>query len=92
MPSDPRPAVRLLALLCWSLAAALPSAAQNTQPGPAGQAKSLERLREEYAVRYFEPEAHMALARHFRDAGRPLLAFDLLEGARRGRFEEEVFN
>lgn len=83
MTSDPRAAFRLLALLCWSLAAALPCAAQ---------AKSLEQLREEYAVRYFEPEAHMALARHFRDAGRPLMAFNLLEGVRRGRFEEEVFN
>jgi tetratricopeptide (TPR) repeat protein len=81
-----RPASKLLALLCWSLAAALPCAAQ------ASQSKSLERLREEYAARYFEPEAHMALARHFRDAGRPLVAFNLLEGARRGRFEREVFD
>ncbi len=83
MTSDPRAALKLLALLCCSLAAALPCAAQ---------ARPLERLREDYAVRYFEPEAHMALARHFRDAGRPLVAFNILEGARRGRFEEEVFN
>lgn len=84
MPSVPRPAVKLLALLCWSLAAALPCAAR--------QAKPLEQLRAEYVARYFEPETHMALARHFRDAGRPLMAFSLLEGARRGRFEREVFD
>ncbi|HEX7318676.1 MAG TPA: tetratricopeptide repeat protein [Pyrinomonadaceae bacterium] len=84
MTSTPRTAFKLLALLCCSLAAALPCAAQ--------QARSLEQLREEYAARYFEPETHMALARHFRDAGRPLLAFNILEGARRGRFERQVFD
>lgn len=92
MPSDPRPAVSLLSLLCWSLAAALTCAAQAPQAAPARQDKPLEQLREEYALRYFEPEAHMALARHFRDAGRPLLAYNLLESARRGRFEQEVFD
>ena len=86
MSHRPRPALKLLALLCWSLAAAPPCAAQAPQPKP------LERLREEYAARYFEPEAHMALARHLRDAGRPLVAFNLLEGARRSRFEREVFD
>ena len=92
MSSDRRPALRLLALLCWPLAAALTCAAQVPQAAPARQAKSPEQLREEYALRYFEPEAHMALARHFRDAGRPLLAYNLLEGARRGRFEREAFD
>ncbi|MBV8857264.1 MAG: tetratricopeptide repeat protein [Acidobacteria bacterium] len=91
MPSDPRAAFRPLALLCWSLAAALQCAAQAPPPA-AAQPKSLEQLREEYAVRFFEPEAHMALARYFRDAGRPLMAFNLLEAARRGRFEKEVFD
>ncbi|HEX7957583.1 MAG TPA: tetratricopeptide repeat protein [Pyrinomonadaceae bacterium] len=92
MLSDPRHALRPLALFCWTLAAALSCAAQTPQARPAEQPATLERLREDYAVRYFEPEAHMALAKYFRDAGQPLVAFNILEGARRGRFEEEVFD
>jgi tetratricopeptide (TPR) repeat protein len=85
--------LRPLALLLSLAAAALTCAAQQApQAAPARQSKSLEQLREEYALRYFEPEPHVALARHFRDAGRPLMAFNLLEGARRTRFEREAFD
>jgi tetratricopeptide (TPR) repeat protein len=92
MPSITRPLLQSLTLLCWTLAAALSCAAQGAQTHAPGQGQKPERLREEYAMRFLEPEPHMALARHFRDAGKPLLAFNVLEGARRGRFPKEEFD
>lgn len=52
----------------------------------------LIRLRQEWATRFLEPDPHMLLARYFRDNGNPLQAFYILENARRGRFETEVFD
>lgn len=56
------------------------------------RAQTLEHLRADYAMRYLEPDAHMALAKFFYKKGDRLQAFFILEEARRGRFEEEVFN
>ena len=91
MPPTPRMGFKTLALLCLTLAATVSCAAQAQTRAPE-QGKTLERLREDYAVRYLEPEPHMALARHFRDAGAPLIAFNILESARRNRFPQEVFD
>jgi tetratricopeptide (TPR) repeat protein len=82
--------LKLLAPLSCSLAATLCCLAQ-TQTAPA-QGDTLERLREDCATRYMEPEPHMALAKYFRDKGDRLEAFSVLESARRTRFEEWEFN
>jgi tetratricopeptide (TPR) repeat protein len=74
--------------LAWSLAAlalCLPCAAQE-------RARTLEELRADFAMRFLEPDAHMALAKHFRDSGNRLQAFYTLEAARRYRFEREEFD
>ena len=85
--------LKTLALLCCALAAAaLPQAAYAQTPAPQPTAASLESLRQDFAMRFLEPEPHMALAKYFRDAGDPVAAFNILETARRGRFPEEVFN
>ena len=76
-----------LALLSLTLLFAAPALAQ-TQAG----APTLEQLRTDYAVRFLEPDSHMALARHFRDRGEPLLAFLILEAARRNYFERKNFD
>lgn len=81
--------VRTLALLACSLTLTLCCLAQTRTPAPDA---TLERLREDYAMRYLEPEPHMALARYFRDHGDRLEAFWVLESARRERFEEVDFN
>ncbi len=78
-PLAPLACVLAASLCCLARAAA-------AQPG------ELERLREDYAMRYLEPEPHMALAKYFRDHGDRLQAFYILESARRGRFEEDKFN
>jgi tetratricopeptide (TPR) repeat protein len=92
VPLVTRRRLRPLALLCLSFAAvALPHAARAQTPAPT-PAASLERLREDFAMRFLEPEPHMALARYFRDTGDPVAAFNVLEIARRGRFPEEVFD
>ena len=78
-----------LALLACSLTLTLCCLAQTGAPA---QDSTLERLREDYAMRYLEPEPHMALAKYFRDRGDRLEAFYVLEVARRSRFEEEEFN
>ena len=78
-----------LALLACSLTLALRCPAQT--PAPAHDS-ALERLREDYAMRYLEPEPHMALAKYFRDRGDRLEAFYILEVARRTRFDEDEFN
>jgi tetratricopeptide (TPR) repeat protein len=83
---------RPLALLACSLfATALPSTARGQTP-PQGQGKTLEQLRVEYAMRFLDPEPHMALAKYFRDSGDRLEAFRILESARRDRFEREDFD
>ena len=81
-----------LALICCALAAAAPPRITRAQTNPAAETPSLERLREDFAVRFLEPEPHMALARYFRDHGDPVAAFNVLEIARRGRFPQEVFD
>lgn len=84
------PLARTLALsAAWVLALALCCLAQANAPA---RDSTLERLREDYAARYLEPEPHMALAKYFRDRGDRLGAFYVLESARRERFEEEEFD
>lgn len=56
------------------------------------QDAQLLKLRNDLAMRYFEPDPHMKLARYFHDRGNKLLAFYILESARRTRFEQEVFD
>ena len=82
-----RRGLQALALLCCCLAATARAQTPSPQPTP-----SLESLRRDLAVRFLEPEPHMALAKYFRDTGDPAAAFTVLETARRGRFPEEVFN
>jgi tetratricopeptide (TPR) repeat protein len=53
---------------------------------------SLEKLRKDLALRYVEPEPHMALARYYHDKGDRLQAFLLLEYDRRGLFPKEQFS
>jgi tetratricopeptide (TPR) repeat protein len=49
-------------------------------------------LRDDMARRYFEPETHMRLAKYIHDKGNRLVAFFILESARRSRFKENEFN
>jgi tetratricopeptide (TPR) repeat protein len=72
--------VILIGLFCFSLAA------QTQSSG------TLDQLRNDLAMRYLEPAPHMALAKYYLDKGDRLQAFYILEAARRGRFEEPVFN
>lgn len=59
---------------------------------PTTQAQTLDQLRHDLAMRYLEPAPHMALARFYFDKGDRLQAFYISEAARRGRFEENIFN
>src|ERR1051325_6401857 len=77
--------LRTLLTPALALAASLCCLAQTQAPA---QDATLERLREEFAMRYMEPEPNMALAKYFRDHGDRLEAFYILEDARRQRFEE----
>lgn len=52
----------------------------------------LEQLRAEYAMRFLEPETHVALAKYCHDRGNRLLAFSILEYARRSKFERKEFD
>ena len=61
-------------------------------PHAPAQEQTLAELRRDFAMKYLEPPPHMALAKYYLDHGNRLLAFDILEAARRGRFEEPVFN
>lgn len=81
--------IKPLATLACVLVASLNCLAQAQTAAQPGE---LERLREDYAMRYLEPEPHMALAKYFRDHGDRLQAFYILETARRGRFDEDEFN
>ncbi|MDQ3818900.1 MAG: hypothetical protein M3362_14670 [Acidobacteriota bacterium] len=67
---------------------------QNQAQGQTQDAKgrSLDELRTDLAMRYFEPQAHMELAKYFLEHGNRLMAFYILETARRHRFEEKDFN
>ena len=59
-----------------------------TPPHARGQEPTLGELRTDFAMRFLEPAPHMALAKYYVDRGNRLLAFDILEAARRTRFEE----
>jgi Tfp pilus assembly protein PilF len=52
----------------------------------------LDKLRRDYAMRYVEPEPHMALARHYYDKGNRLQSFLVLEHARRQLFPADQFD
>jgi Tfp pilus assembly protein PilF len=52
----------------------------------------LVRLRHDCAMRFFDPGPHMKLAKYFRDKGNLIQAFYILENARRGRFDQKVFD
>ncbi len=83
-----RPLVPLALLSLALLLVAPPAARAQSQAA----APTLEQLRADYAVRFLEPGAHMALARHYRDKGDPLMAFLILEAARRNYFERKDFD
>jgi tetratricopeptide (TPR) repeat protein len=102
MPRVTRRTLKLPATLLCLLASSLSCAAQS-QPSQAQpqkpeqgqrseQGKTLEQLRQDYAVGFLDPAPHMALAKYFRDHGNRLQAFYILEAARRTRFEQEEFN
>ena len=52
----------------------------------------LAKLQNDFAMRYFEPEPHMALTKYYLEHGDRLEAFFTLETARRGILEEAVFD
>lgn len=52
----------------------------------------LVRLRHQWAMRFLEPGPHMELAKYFCAKGNLIQAFYILENARRGRFEQKVFD
>lgn len=56
------------------------------------QSSELTRLQQDYAIRYFEPEPHMALVKYFLKHDDRREAFITLEAARRSILEEKVFN
>ena len=62
------------------------------KPEARAQSTSLPELQRAYAMRYLEPEPHMALAKYYFDHGDRIEAFFITEAARRGRFEEKIFN
>ncbi|MCM3871804.1 MAG: hypothetical protein ND895_14070 [Pyrinomonadaceae bacterium] len=75
----------LLASFFSCLAGIQPATSQTKEP-------NLAKLQSEFAVRFLEPEPHMALAKYYLDHGKRLEAFYTLEAARRGHFEEAIFN
>src|SRR6516164_6281086 len=60
--------------------------------GPKTKEATLSDLQRAYAMDHFDPEPHMALAKYYHDRGNRLLAYYILETARRTRFEEKGFN
>jgi Tfp pilus assembly protein PilF len=52
----------------------------------------LVRLHNDFAMRYLEPEPHMALAKYYLEQGDRRQAFFTLEAARRGVLENKVFD
>lgn len=69
----------LLLLFCLGVCA------QAQEPKLAG-------LREQFAQRYLQPDAHFALAKYYIERGNELQAFFILEYARQYRFEEKDFD
>lgn len=61
-------------------------------PLPAAADDDLLALRNDQALRFFEAEPHMKLAKRLLEDGERLTAFYLLEDARRRLIDEEVFN
>src|SRR5260370_18390034 len=59
---------------------------------PKAKEQSLAELQHSYAMNHFEPASHMALAKFHHDRGNRLLAFYILETARRTRFEAKDFD
>jgi len=84
-----------LALLAILLVTA-PACSKQQQSQAQGQAqskeRSLEQLRTELAMRYFDPAPHLELAKYYLEHGNRLMAFYTMETARRYRFEEKDFN
>ena len=76
----PNISVVLIILIASSSARALQSPAD------------LAKLQNDFAMRYFEPEPHMALTRYYLEHGDRREAFFTLETARRGTLEESVFD
>lgn len=75
---------RYFLLLVWfGIGAVVPSHAQDAK---------LVRLRNDFAMRYLQPDSHYALARYYLDNGNFLQAFLITEYARRYRFEEKDFD
>jgi Tfp pilus assembly protein PilF len=73
----------------WLIAAVIVGAVSVLSPA---QDSELKRLRADFALRFFEPEPHMALAKYFFDHSDRLQAFYILEAGRRSFLEEKVFN
>lgn len=80
------------AILMWWLLVSPVWALRLTASALQNQNPTISELRAEYANRFLEPAAHMALAKYFRDKGNRLQAFYILETARRNRFTEDEFN
>ncbi|MBI3863501.1 MAG: tetratricopeptide repeat protein [Planctomycetia bacterium] len=59
---------------------------------PKARGPTLAELQHGYAMDHFDPESHMALAKFHHDRGNRLLAYSLLETARRTRFEAKIFD
>jgi len=60
--------------------------------GPKTEGPTLGELQRAYAMNHFDPEPHMALAKFHHDHGNRLLAYYILETARRTRFEAKIFD
>ena len=73
--------------LLFSLVLLMGSKGEAQTPSP-----TLTELQRDYVMRYLEPEPHMALAKYYFDHGNRIVAFFTLEAARRGRFEEKIFD
>ena len=91
MPRPNQPRIYRLTILTLSLAALL-SCARQEQSHAQNQERSLGQLRAELAMRYFDAAPHVELAKYFHDHGNRLMAFYILETARRYRFDEKDFN
>lgn len=83
--SHSAPMSRLLLLVFVLLVAGPKHQAQTPSP-------TLTALQRDFAMRYLEPEPHMALAKYYFDHGNRIVAFFTLEAARRERFEEKIFD
>jgi tetratricopeptide (TPR) repeat protein len=78
--------------ICWQFMLACLLLLGCHKPEAVAQSQSLAELQRAYAMRYLEPEPHMALAKYYFDHGDRIEAFFITEAARRGRFEEKIFN